>query len=544
MSGLVDTLRDTAAAALGTRSGTHALAAAAATIGVAITARRLLSSSPAIGSAQELLPPSPPAWPLVGHLPLLATTNDPDKLIQQLARKYGPIFHLKLGRVDVIVISSNELAQETLVRHGKTYAGRWAGKAFVLNTDGGQDLALLPHGPRWSHVRRVAHRILTPLKLTDMDAILDGESLRFVRHLVSTAGETVEIRRHLMLYTANIMLAKCFGITHDSPDDPALQSLCADVLTMFQLGGVGGIEDYFDSRVLEWIGMSHKRATIAALYERVHKGLILTKLNAFKARLDEEKARGEDPRANRDLCWAEELLLTMEEDELEMIDVKLLMLDFIFAGMDTTSATLLWVFVYLINNPSHQSRLQAEVDVIVTTHHRLPSLDDLDALPNTRAFIKEVVRLAPVAPLGLPRQTTAADTLAGYHIPAGAQVIYNVVGIHAAMDDGEFRPDRWIERGNLSIMEGNVTFGAGRRMCPGVHLATREMVLLIARAMVCVGVANAMGGKVDMETAFGLTVLPKETVRVKATVRGEHAREPVEKVECGMEQRDVAESVE
>ncbi|KNE67960.1 hypothetical protein AMAG_13141 [Allomyces macrogynus ATCC 38327] len=98
-----------------------------------------------------------------------------------------------------------------------------------------------------------------------MDEILDAELMQFVRHLVSTAGEPIGIRRHLMLYTANIMLAKCFGITHDSPDDPALQSHCADVLTMLQLDGVGGIEDYFDSRALEWIGMSRKGATIAAL---------------------------------------------------------------------------------------------------------------------------------------------------------------------------------------------------------------------------------------------------------------------------------------
>ncbi|KNE73059.1 hypothetical protein AMAG_20692 [Allomyces macrogynus ATCC 38327] len=149
-----------------------------------------------------------------------------------------------------------------------------------------------------------------------MDAILDADSLRFVQHLASV-GEPIAIRRLLMLSTANItMLAKCVGITHDSPDDPALQSLRANVFTMFQLGGTGGIEVYFDSRLLEWVGMGHRHATIAALYERVHNGLILSKFNASKARLDEERARGVDPRSGRNLGWAEEMLLMMEEDEL------------------------------------------------------------------------------------------------------------------------------------------------------------------------------------------------------------------------------------
>ncbi|KAJ3344537.1 Cytochrome P450 2J2, partial [Allomyces javanicus] len=307
------------------------------------------------------------------------------------------------------------------------------------------------------------------------------------------AGEPVEIKQYLMLYTANIMLAKCFGITYDSPEDPALQSLCADVLTMFQLAGVGGIEDYFDSVLVEWAGMNHKRKIVAAVCERVHKGLIWNRMVELKARLDDDHAYGIDPRSNRDLCWAEELILSMDEDQLTLNDIKLLLLDFIFAGIDTTAATLLWLVVYLINDPTLQTRLHAEVDAIVATHGRFPSLDDLDDLPYTRAIIKEVARLSPVASLGLPRQTLEDDTLAGYHIPAGAQVIYNVVGIHDGMDDAEFRPERWIERGNLSIIDGTFTFGAGRRMCPGVHLSTREMVLLVARTAACVGLGNAKG---------------------------------------------------
>ncbi|KNE67967.1 hypothetical protein AMAG_13145 [Allomyces macrogynus ATCC 38327] len=533
MSSFVETLRESAVVLLGERNRTYAFAAAVATIAIAATARRLLiSSSPPSDTARGPLPPCPPAWPLVGHLPLLATASEPDKLIQRLAREYGPIFHLKLGNVIAVIISSNELAQETLVKRGKTYASRRAGKVAALSTDNAQNMAQIIYGPRWSHLRRVAHRILTPLKLTDMDAILAAESLRFVQHLLAKTGEPVEIKQYLMLYTANIMLAKCLGITHDSPDDPALESLCADVHTMFQIAGVGGIEDYFDSMLVEWAGMSHKRKIIAAVCERVHRGLIWNRLVEFKARLDGEKARGVDPRSNRNLCWAEELILFMNEDELTLNDIKLLMLDFIFAGIDTTAATLLWVFIYLINDPTLQTRLHAEVDAIVATHGRLPSLDDLDALPYTRAIIKEVTRLSPVAPLGLPRQTIEDDALAGYHIPAGAQVIYNVVGIHSAMDDGEFRPDRWIERGSLTVMDGTLTFGAGRRMCPGVHLATREMVLLVARTVACVGLGNAKGdgAKIEMTSQFGLTVLPKETVLVQAAVRDPRVRDLVEKV--------------
>ncbi|KAJ3349796.1 cytochrome P450 2 sub U member 1 [Allomyces javanicus] len=545
MSGIaataVDTIRDAAAAVLGDRAAPHVLAAsaaaAAATVAIVFatsTVRRTLSAS---GSANPL-PPSPPSWPLVGHLPLLASTNEPDKLIQRLARDYGPVFHLKLGNVVVVIISSQELAQETLIKRGKVYAGRWAGKVLTLNSEGGQDMAMRQYSPRWSHLRKVSHRILTPLKLTQMDVILDAESLRFVQHVVATAGEPVEIKRHLMLYTANIMLAKCLGISYDSPDDPALQELCHAVLDLFELGGVGGVEDYFDSRVLDWAVMRNKRKTIADIQARIHDGLILNRLVELKARLNEEAARGVDSHAERELCYAEELLLTMDQDELSMNEIKLLMMDFLFAGIDTTAATLLWLLVHVINDPTHQARLQAEAAAIIAAHGRLPSLDDFDSLPYTRAVIKEVTRLSPVAPLGLPRQTLEDDTLAGYHIPKGAQVIYNIVGIHDGVYDAEFRPDRWLDaKSSLGIMDGTTSFGAGRRLCPGVHLAAREMLVLVARLFACVGVENAKGGgvKIDMAATFGLTVLPKETVLVKATVRGPSVRDLVEKVEVASE---------
>ncbi|KNE73058.1 hypothetical protein AMAG_20691 [Allomyces macrogynus ATCC 38327] len=532
MSIIADTLRDATAALVGDSVGAQVLAAAAATVVIAAAARRAFPPSP----TDLKLPPSPPAWPFVGHLPLLASTKEPDKLIQKLAHEYGPVFSLKLGNVDVIVISNQELTQETLVKRGKIYAGRWVGKALAIGTENGQDLVMAPYGERWSHMRKIAHRVLTPLKITQLDARLDAESLRFVRHLVSTAGEPVEVKRHLMLYTVNIMLAKCLGITYDSPDDPALRSLCNDMLKIFELGGVGGIEDYYDSLLLNWVAMRHKRKEIDAVFARVHQGLVLGLILELKARLDDELAHGEDPAANRNLCYAEELLLSMEKDELTVNDIKQLLLDFLFAGMDTSAATLLWLHAYLINNPEHQARLHAEVDPIVKTHGRLPSLDDFEELPYTRAVIKEVAMISPVAPLGVPRQTTDTDTLAGYHIPARAQVIYNFVGIHDSVYDRDFRPDRWIESNNLGLMDGIFTFGAGRRMCPGVHLAAREMVLLVARVVACVQLSNAKGDgvKFDMTPAFGLTVLPKETVLVKSTVRGKQVRDLVEKGDAAL----------
>lgn len=55
-------------------------------------------------------------------------------------------------------------------------------------------------------------------------------------------------------------------------------------------------------------------------------------------------------------------------------------------------------FYAMVTNPHVQTRAQAEIDMVASG--RLPTLDDLPALPYITALIKEVLRWAPVAPLG------------------------------------------------------------------------------------------------------------------------------------------------
>ncbi|KAJ3350907.1 hypothetical protein GGF32_004599 [Allomyces javanicus] len=559
------------------------VAVLAVSLGLALALRRALLKS---ADANKRLPPSPPAWPIIGHLPLMASTTETDKVIQRLAKEYGPIYHLKLGNVTVIVISNEELARETLIKHGKTYAGRFCGKVLSMSGDGGQDLAMAPYGERWRHLRRIAHKILTPLALTQMDVMLENESLRMIQQLLEHndkhRAEPIDIAKRLILYTCNIIAAKSLGITFASSDNATFTGLIEAILEVFVIGGVGGLEDYFNGGGLfDYVLTKHKREAMERIKERVHNGFIFGRIRELEAIIKGDLAQGRDPRTDRELCYAEELLLTMDEEKLTLNDIKLLMVDFMFAGIDTTSATLHWVMLYLCNNPQVQKRAQAEADRIVKAHGRLPCFEDMDAMPYTRAIIKEATRIRPVGPLGLPRQTIEEDTVAGYYIPKDAQVIYNTVGIHEGLypeDTEKFKPERWLaanfnDSGNgpilpaavlggrrgsdlktvsedgaapssapdeaghrLDLLDGIYLFGQGRRLCPGVHLALREMFILVSRLSACVTLDSALhpGKPFSDEAQFGLTALPKEKVLVTATERDPAMREML-----NMEKRQV-----
>lgn len=68
------------------------------------------------------LPPSPPAWPIVGHLHLLGKL--PHQSLAKLALKYGEIYSLRLGSVPVIVVSTPEMAKVFLQSLDRIWASR------------------------------------------------------------------------------------------------------------------------------------------------------------------------------------------------------------------------------------------------------------------------------------------------------------------------------------------------------------------------------------------------------------------------------------
>lgn len=70
------------------------------------------------------LPPSPPSWPIVGHLPLLMGKKLPHQSMAELAREYGDIYSLRLGCVPCIVVTSPEMAKVFLQSLDSIWASR------------------------------------------------------------------------------------------------------------------------------------------------------------------------------------------------------------------------------------------------------------------------------------------------------------------------------------------------------------------------------------------------------------------------------------
>lgn len=185
------------------------------------------------------------------------------------------------------------------------------------------------------------------------------------------------------------------------------------------------------------------------------------------------------------------------------------------AGSDTTASTLSGFVQAMVLYPEAQKKAQLELDN-VCGNKRLPNTDDWDSLPYIRACVKEALRWMPTAILGMPHAVIQDDEYMGYKIPKGASVmckllpcillsyfrktaknsIDNVWGIN--MDENRFKnprafdPSRYQGDDQTSAeaamnsdpsQRDHFVFGAGRRVCQGMHIADRSLFLSISRLL-------------------------------------------------------------
>ncbi|GFP95863.1 cytochrome p450 71d10 [Phtheirospermum japonicum] len=101
------------------------------------------------------LPPGPPKLPLIGHLHLFNGSDPPQYTLRDLAKKYGPLMHLKLGEVDNVVVTSPQTAQEFLKTHDVIFASRPSLIVSEIGCYGNTDLAFSPYGDYWRQMRKI-----------------------------------------------------------------------------------------------------------------------------------------------------------------------------------------------------------------------------------------------------------------------------------------------------------------------------------------------------------------------------------------------------
>lgn len=174
-------------------------------------------------------------------------------------------------------------------------------------------------------------------------------------------------------------------------------------------------------------------------------------------------------------------------------------------------------------------RAHGELDRVVGPD-RTPEFEDEPNLPYIRGIIKETLRMRPINKFGNNHCNIEDDWYNGYFIPKDTVVMVNWWSIHYNPkyypEPDRFRPERWIgyeysASQAAALPDGNMrdhlTYGGGRRICAGIHLAEKSLYINVARLLwgFDLGLAEDENGrevKLDFETSClqpGSTSVPK-----------------------------------
>ncbi len=188
----------------------------------------------------------------------------------------------------------------------------------------------------------------------------------------------------------------------------------------------------------------------------------------------------------------------------------------LFAGHDTTAATVAWLFASIGRNRHIYDRLEQEIDDVLGG--REPSAQELfNELPYLDQVVKETLRLYPPAWFG-PRMARKEFRIYGYRIPAGTHVSYCSWATHRMpelFEDPEaFDPDRFQESKCRAMEPGAyVPFGRGPRTCIGMRFGELEAKILTVVLMQRFRLELFPGQQFSVRTVP--TISPRQGVKIR-----------------------------
>ena len=165
------------------------------------------------------------------------------------------------------------------------------------------------------------------------------------------------------------------------------------------------------------------------------------------------------------------------------------------AGSETTSSALNSCLLYLSAYPEVRAKAHAEIARVIGDE-RSPTFEDEESLPYVRAIVKEILRLRPVTNIGTPHFTTSELRYKNYIIPKDVVVCVQQYAIHydedRYPDPTAFRPERFLDHPHKAgyyaaipdpYERDHFSFGAGRRICTGLHLAENSLFITLAKIL-------------------------------------------------------------
>ncbi|KAK3038180.1 hypothetical protein RJ639_029634, partial [Escallonia herrerae] len=355
--------------------------------------------------AKRIPPEATGAWPIIGHLHLLAGSQLPHEVLGSMSDKFGPIFTIKFGVHRALVVSDWKMAKECFTTNDMVFATRPKSMASELMGYNYAMLGLAPYGPYWRQVRKTAMlellsnfriELLVHIRSSEVKASINGVYNLWAKNKNGSDMVKLEMKEWFGSLVLNIAVKMIVGKRYSD----------------YQKEG-----DRFPSAMKKFVGLLGTFVVSDGVpLLRLHD-VTLTALDSA----DEDLGGVDADIINKATCLA-----------------------ILSAATDTTTVTLTWALALMLNNQHVLKKAQEELDIHVGRERQVEE-SDMKNLVYLQAVIKETLRLYPAAPLSVPHESMDECVVGGYNIPKGTRLQVNLWKIHRDphvwSDPLEFQPE-------------------------------------------------------------------------------------------------------
>ncbi|KAI9461381.1 cytochrome P450 [Boletus coccyginus] len=411
-----------------------------------------------------------------------------------MTEEYGPVFTLRQGTRIFIIIGRHRAALEIMEKQGASLADRPRSIAAAETLSGGMRVVVEGTGDRLRRLRRALHALLQSKVAVTYEPVQVQHAKNVLLDILEDPGNH---RMHAKRYAASVIMSITYGKTTPTAySDPEVVAVnrCLARFGQAMRPGAYLVDTY---PILKYVP---GYLTQLKKWHEEELALFQGQLNLVREQMERGDAKP---------CFSKFLLENQREYGVADAEIAYVAGSMFGAGSDTTASAITIMMMAAALHPEAQTKVQEELDNVVG-RERLPSFSDQEMLPQVTAFMLESLRWRPVSIGGFAHCATSDLIWNNYLIPKGATVIGNHWAIandpEVFPNPEKFDPQRWFTpEGHLRDDLHFCTFGFGRRICPGMHVANRSVFINTAFVLWAFRVSEKPTAPID-SFAFSDTV--------------------------------------
>ncbi|KNA16958.1 hypothetical protein SOVF_084350 [Spinacia oleracea] len=258
------------------------------------------------------LPPSPPRWPILGHLHKLGMS--PHRYLRSLSERYGDLMLIYLGNKPTIIVSSARVAKEIMKTHDASVSSRLKLSIYNKLLYNCSDVAGSPYGEYWRQMKSIfVLHLLSSRRVRSFRDVREEETALLMEKIQQNNGSVVNLSELFANMTYDVICRVAFGGKHSGNQQSGAD--VKEVLKEFEeLIGLFNVGDF-----IPWLAWVNRFNGINKRLEKVSKGidLILEAILAEHEHLDRHNQagnRGDGKDENKGKDFVDVLLEVQKEN--------------------------------------------------------------------------------------------------------------------------------------------------------------------------------------------------------------------------------------